>query len=77
MSEFNEHDIINIQDLTLDTPHINLLENIQPDTLTFECNNYRVQKRQAEITYDEPLFIEQFHTLVFNIHGERIVFERV
>ena len=46
------------------------------DAITFTCNNYRVEKRQAEITYDEPLFIEQYHTLVFLIDGKEHRFER-
>lgn len=76
MSDY-DNDIINMQDIKFDTGNINILQEPQPpDTLTFNCDKYRVERRQAEIIYNEPLFIEQFHTLIFNINGERIVFER-
>ena len=52
------------------------LDNIQPDTITFNADNYVVEKRMANIIYNTPLFIEQFHTLIFTIDGQEYRYER-
>jgi len=72
-----DNDIVNVSDLKFDTKHVDVIQiPLPPNTLSFDCDDFVVSKRKAEITYKEPLFIQQMHTLIFNIDGKEYRFER-
>lgn len=54
-----------------------ILTNIppSPNVITFDADDYKVTKRTATITYQKPLFLQQYHTLIFKIDGQEYKFE--
>ncbi len=64
-------------ELFINTTNLLLDLNCEPTDIVFNADDFKVEKRKATVIYNEPLFIQQYHTLIFNIDGKEYRFERV
>lgn len=61
----------------LESNYILNSEDLEPTELRFECDSYWLGKKgEAEITYNDQLFVEDMDKLTFIIKGEKHVFVR-